>query len=645
MAIVRAANLSDITSRVPGAVADNVADDTTALTADLAALHAGATVDLGGRSYKTTSPLVLSKAVTIRNGTINAGTHNAIQITAAGVVLGPGLTLTRSSSAAAVGDSLAARSLVQATAPFVSENVTYSGTNHACVYLGHAQCDGTTIRGGSMTNTTARQNAGGVYVAAGGTGNYDITVRDVTVTGACSDGITFFDANRCKVIGCKVSGMTRLATVTTSGWVLQSGSIYRSRSASGTPGSTGVSTDRADGNTRVVTSAGTQLTENTSTPSSPTSNQWGITGGYLYINLGGTDPNTVTVTSDIVSGYGIQFYSTSGGFQDMSHNLVAQNTIRNVDGFGIYMQLSSYANTCKHNTTMGNHLRDVCKVGSQHAVLPFAGLAWNGGIGCMSIGDQIDTIGTSGFTAPGFYASDATQPCRGVAKGVTVANGTAEGFRIHAASDWTYDTCVAESNTLSGFRAFLVATPKRGIELNNCRGAYNTIRGVDLDGTAGLLAVTINGGTYHNNAQQGIQCTLVRNTFLNGVTLHDNGVTSFHQVRFVGDCVDSGFTDLTMYHLLAGQSISVASGQTGPFRWGPVSIRSNMAAPVDASLQVRVSGGAGGVAEYTGSGAPTIGGALGDRYRRTGTPSTSNQREYICTTAGAAGAAVWTGIL
>lgn len=47
----------------------------------------------------------------------------------------------------------------------------------------------------------------------------------------------------------------------------------------------------------------------------------------------------------------------------------------------------------------------------------------------------------------------------------------------------------------------------------------------------------------------------------------------------------------------------------------------------------------------SGSGAPAIVGVLGDMYLRTDTPGTANQRLYICTTAGAAGVAVWTGIL
>lgn len=57
------------------------------------------------------------------------------------------------------------------------------------------------------------------------------------------------------------------------------------------------------------------------------------------------------------------------------------------------------------------------------------------------------------------------------------------------------------------------------------------------------------------------------------------------------------------------------------------------------------SGVIGGAKISGGSGAPTIAGAAGDRYMRTDTPTTTNQREYICTVAGAAGSATWVGIL
>jgi hypothetical protein len=46
-----------------------------------------------------------------------------------------------------------------------------------------------------------------------------------------------------------------------------------------------------------------------------------------------------------------------------------------------------------------------------------------------------------------------------------------------------------------------------------------------------------------------------------------------------------------------------------------------------------------------GSGAPAIAGAVGDYYFRRDTPGTANQRIYICTVAGGAGAATWVGIL
>lgn len=46
----------------------------------------------------------------------------------------------------------------------------------------------------------------------------------------------------------------------------------------------------------------------------------------------------------------------------------------------------------------------------------------------------------------------------------------------------------------------------------------------------------------------------------------------------------------------------------------------------------------------SGSGAPAHSAALGDRFQRTDTPSTANQREYVCTTAGSATTGAWTGI-
>ena len=47
----------------------------------------------------------------------------------------------------------------------------------------------------------------------------------------------------------------------------------------------------------------------------------------------------------------------------------------------------------------------------------------------------------------------------------------------------------------------------------------------------------------------------------------------------------------------------------------------------------------------SGTGAPVIKGALGDIFLRTDTPTVADQRLYVCTVTGAAGAATWVGIL
>lgn len=65
----------------------------------------------------------------------------------------------------------------------------------------------------------------------------------------------------------------------------------------------------------------------------------------------------------------------------------------------------------------------------------------------------------------------------------------------------------------------------------------------------------------------------------------------------------------------------------------------------EAPFKLNSENGAAGASFHSGSGAPTIGGGAGSFYFRTDTPSTGNQRIYVCTTAGTAGNAVWTGIV
>lgn len=58
--------------------------------------------------------------------------------------------------------------------------------------------------------------------------------------------------------------------------------------------------------------------------------------------------------------------------------------------------------------------------------------------------------------------------------------------------------------------------------------------------------------------------------------------------------------------------------------------------------QVLVSSGA---TISSGTGAPTIAGTAGDFFFRTDTPTVADQRIYVCTVSGAAGAATWVGIV
>ena len=67
--------------------------------------------------------------------------------------------------------------------------------------------------------------------------------------------------------------------------------------------------------------------------------------------------------------------------------------------------------------------------------------------------------------------------------------------------------------------------------------------------------------------------------------------------------------------------------------------------PIVARQGIQLANGAGNATLRTGAGAPTIAGALGDIFFRTDAPTTADERIYICTTAGSAGTAVWTGIV
>ncbi len=593
-----------------GAVGDNSTDDQAAFALLTSALTSGAVVDLGGRTYYLTTAFTVSTAnVTIRNGALRASTNNVAIITASGVTF-QNVRLSRSASPASSGDSIAQRSCLNVRAAnFRSLYCDYTDANMACVYIAHALGNGTAIVGGTMTNSSARQNACGIYVADGATGNTDILVSGVTMTGTgCPDGILFFDSSRCTVHNCDVSALTRLATLTMTGWSLVSGNVYKT-------------TDRTDGSTRILKNNGVQLGETTSTPTTPAASTFGVSGGFLYVNLSGTDPSTRTMTSDITSGYGIMFYGTSTGTGALCDNLVSGNKVHDVDGFGIYMQLAYAASL--NNTTSCNSLANVCREGSQNSSLPFAGVGWTGGSNCKMIGDSIQTVGVVGKVAPGVYTipGGLSTTCTGVATGVSVRAATSDGFRI-ASEDWSYVGCWSEGNTTNGFNCVATATADtfRFIKLIGCTSASNTGRGATFDKSSfggAKVQVDIIGGTYRNNTQDGIMLYDATDSKIVGVTSYKNGAGSFAQIYIRNAAARILIDDCEVNADAAWPGIKVESGCTD-VALGINHFGTALTSPLTVSPTVRTGGTIGAGARYYGAGSPesVLTAAIGATYTR-----------------------------
>lgn len=524
---------------VSAAAAYFATDDNTALVNAIAATPIGGTLTLAGGSFLTATSLNINKAITIRDGSLY-GVNTQVAVIVSADVTFQNLNIRRGTGQAAFADSSSLRSAVVVNAArFKSLECNYTDANLAPVYLAHGNANGSLIRNGKITNSSAVQNSCGVYVASGSTGNLDVVVDGVEIAGTgCSDGVDIYDASRCIVRNCHIHDLAILPTITiTSGWSNVSGNVWRYRAALGTtPGTDGPLTDRNDGSTRIVAVAGTQKTEDTSTPASPAADKWGISGGYLYINLSGTDPNTVSITSGIISGYGITFYSTAGALA-MTNNLVAKNQIHDVDGFGIYFQLGSLV-TSVGNSTSNNQLANVCRQGIQHASLPFAGIGINSGVRTVLQGDTINVAGQSGKAAPGvkLIPSATAGTGTGRAIGVHVRGAFSDGFQL--CGGWDIIGCSSDNNTNGGFalRPVFPFNVARDVNIVGCSASGNTVRGIEIDGSASsaTATVTVTGGTFAANTQQGIFINAGKNCIISGAQLRDNGSTSQAQIRLFG---------------------------------------------------------------------------------------------------------------
>ncbi|WP_420179702.1 right-handed parallel beta-helix repeat-containing protein [Paenarthrobacter sp. TA1.8] len=591
-----------------GATADGVTDDAGALAATIAATSPGGTIDLGGLAYVIASTVTIGKPVRFQNGTLLAGPHRALLISADDIEL---LRLNVSRAAfVSSSDTTADRSCVVVQAKgFRSIDCNYSGAYQAGLYLVHGQANGALIRGGKFTNSLARQNASAILVAAGASSNLDITVDDVTVdmAGGAPDGILFYDSSNCTVQDCTIKNLTALPDLTMTGWALQSGNVYRA-------------TDRTDGSTRVILWNGTEMTEDITTPTNPAANTWGISGGYIYLNLNGTNPTSGTVISRIVSAYGVLFYGTANATVGMCDNRVDGNTIQDVDGFGIYLQMGR--EDARRNSTSGNKIIRACRKGKQSNKLPFAGFGVIGGNEFTFQGDTIDTAGTATNKAPGFKVNppNSTGTCTGTVIGMTITNATENGFLLNSGS-WSYIGCRANNNTGHGFYTF-PASNSQVIDavLQGCEAIGNSVNGITAETSSfpgATYRLSVVGGLVRGNGSRGVLIRGGRDCFVGGgVRIGPNGAGQA-QIQVDGAAQRTTLGD---YDIIGG-TLGIVIDETAVdtlLRGGQIA--PTVTTPFQIAAPIRVGGtpGSGSITNWMGTGSPegVVTARVGSDYKR-----------------------------
>lgn len=594
-----------------GAVGDASADDTTALAALISAAPVKSIIDLGGKTYRTTASITIGKELVVRNGAIVGGAHTVFTITAADVTFRD-LSITRSTSGTGTLAQLSA--VVVNAQRFRSIDCNYTDAALACLYFNHGTCNHSIVRGGNITNSRARQDACGIYVAAGTVGNTGIRIENVNYVGAgAAHGFILFDASGCRVTGCRVVGARKLPTITLSGWTLVSGNIYRTA-------------ERTDGGTRVLKRDGVKVAE-ASGSSTPGTNQWGSTGGFIYANFGGTDPNTLNLTSDIVSGYGITFYASDhtgdAGAYGMVDNRVTDCVVLDCDGFGIYMQLDKAH--ARNNRIVNCLLRNVCLTGIQDTSLPFAGIGWGAGTNNLISDVQIEGVGTAETPAPGI----STNPPTGAANGgsgrmvnVTVRGASNHGYDINS-SGWVLSACVADSNWGHGFDVTTkTSADDWTVEFANCEAVSNSLSGFSADQSpvsGSRVRPKIVGGRAQANAQRGVIYYAVRYGIITGGFLgFANGSTSFPQIFLRGACLAPVVDNVTVDANVAGQGLVVEAACTD-VSLGIVNYGATLGTPATISVTNYRAGGSRGSSSFVGTGSPegVLAAPVGAQYRRT----------------------------
>ena len=559
-------------------VGDGITNEA-AIAAAITAAGVNGVVDFEGVSYVTTNTVTIATAgVTLQNGGIRpTGQFTALTVTADDVTV-QGMTFSRSQSAGFTDSFTARCNVVINGERFTSINCDYLGSAAAQVYLTHAACDGSVIRGGRMTGAPTFQGSAGVWAAPGSTGNQNLTIDGVHFHDM-NYGVLLFNTGSSLVANCRAESLRMIPTIALTGWTLVSGTTYRQRTASGTnPGVDGINTDRLQGNTNTVYNNGAYMGEVVQGSSTPASGKATVDGGYVYINLGGTDPNTRTITGGILSGYAYMTYLLNATASIISGNRFTDNYAEDIDGLGIYLQLST-AGGAYGNQATGNHLKNVCLEGVQHPSLPFAGIGVTGGTDTLLANNTIDGAGSSGKTCPGITVTQGpnnTDPSARII-GCTVRGSFGVGYFLRS-SNMIVSGCRADDGANHGFHIYDTTAEAviDGVTLSGCVSQNNTGVGFYVDGTsAGIsnMSVNIIGGASIGNANRGIQIagststTTVTRCSVIGVLVKENGSNS-QQIILSGAADGITVAGCSMVHSGTSTGLYVSASVTNTVAFG-----------------------------------------------------------------------------
>jgi hypothetical protein len=559
---------------LPGA-ASNQAAIATAIT------EAGVNgvVDFEGVSYVTTGTVTVSTAgVTLQNGGIRpTGQFTAMIVSAADVTV-RNMTFSRSQSAGFTDSFTDRCNVVVNGERFTSIDSDYLGSAAAQVYFSPATCNGSVIRGGRMTGAPAYQGSAGVWAAPDATGHQNLTIDGVHIYDM-NYGVLLFNTGNSLVTNCRVESLRKISTIALTGWTLVSGTTYRQRTASGTtPGTDGYSTDRVEGNTNIVYNNGVYLGEAVQGSTTPGSGSASVSGGYVYINLGGTDPNTRTITGSIVSGYAYMIYLSDASAQIVSGNRFSDNYAEDCDGLGIYFQLGVSGGAYGNHAT-GNVLKDVCLTGVQHQSLPFAGIGVTGGTDTLLANNTLDGVGSAGNPCPGiavFQGNSNTDPSARIS-GCTVRGSFGVGYYLRC-SNAIVSGCRADDNASYGFHVYETDTGAviDGVTLSGCVAQNNAAQGFYVDGTTSTISnisVNIIGGAAIGNSNRGIHITgsgsttTVTRCSVIGVLAKENG-TSSQQIILSGAANGITVAGCNMVHSATSTGLYVAASVTNAVAFG-----------------------------------------------------------------------------